>query len=66
MATVKISEIQWTKEPVLFHDMPKKVMLDIDDDLLSIANDVEEYLKYLLSEEYIFIPYEIGSYEILA
>lgn len=33
---------------------------------MAIADDVEEYLKYTLSEEYLFIPYEIGGYEILA
>lgn len=66
MATVKITGIQWTKEPVLFQDMPKVVKMEVDDDLLSMTDDVEEYLRYELSEGYVFTPYKIGGYEILA
>lgn len=64
MAKVCISGIVWTNEPVFFNELPKKVTLEIDEDLVC-DDTMEEYLLYALSEEYMFIPVSIGGYKIL-
>lgn len=65
---LRITGVIWTNEMVLNHNLPNVVEIDVDEDCFEIAKDegtLSDFLKYEISECFVFSPIKLGKYKIL-
>lgn len=65
---LKINGVIWTNEIVLTKDLPNTVEIEVDMDLFENAKDegtLSDFLKFEISESFVFSPIKLGKYKIL-
>lgn len=68
MKKLKLKGIVWTIEPVLTEDLPKEVEIVVDEDAFETAKEekvLTNFLKYELSELFVFTPVSIRTYQVI-
>lgn len=65
---LKITGVVWTNQIVLTKDLPNTVEIEVDMDCFEIAKDegtLSDFLKFEISECFVFSPIKLGKYKIL-
>ncbi|WP_418181288.1 hypothetical protein ACNSOL_12330 (plasmid) [Aliarcobacter lanthieri] len=65
---LEITGVIWTNEIVLTKNLPNTVKIEVDMDCFENAKDegtLSDFLKFEISESFVFCPIKLGKYKIL-
>lgn len=65
---LKITGVVWTNKTVFTKNLPHTLEIEVDTDCFEIAKDegtLSDFLKYEISECFVFSPIKLGKYKIL-
>lgn len=68
MMKLRITGVIWTNEMVLNHNLPNVVEIEVDADCFENAKaegNLSDFLKFEISEDFVFTPIKLGKYKIL-
>lgn len=68
MLKLRVTGVVWTNEPTLNNNLPNMVDIEVDVDCFENAKEegyLSDFLKYEISESFVFSPIKLGKYIIL-
>ena len=68
MMKLQITGVIWTNEMVLVNNLPNEVDIEVDEDCFESAKaegNLSDFLKFEISESFVFCPIKLGKYKIL-